>query len=121
MSNKVVRNFVGLLAFAAMAGSGMSAAAADTSAPHVNTALPTPVQYPAAAQAAGEQGTVVVQLFIDGTGAPSRYSVVKSSGFPDLDLAALETAMNWHYVPAQRDGGPVSDWTKVSVVYTLPK
>jgi len=121
MSNTVVRNFLGLLAFAALAASGMSTAAADTSAPHVNMALPTPVKYPVAAQAAGEQGTVVVQLFIDGTGAPSRYSVVKSSGFPDLDIAALETAMNWHYVPAQRDGGPVSEWTQVSVVYTLPK
>ena len=121
MSNKVMRNCLGFLAFAALAGSGMSAAAADTSAPHVNTALPTTVKYPAAAQAAGEQGTVVVQLFIDETGAPSRYSVVKSSGFPDLDLAALETAMNWHYVPAQRGGDTVSDWTQVSVVYTLPK
>jgi periplasmic protein TonB len=109
-----------LFACALMAVAGTSAMAAD-GAPHVDRSQPTEVVYPTSAQTAGEEGTVIINVYVDSSGKPSRYGIAKSSGFADLDNAALETVMNWHYVPAQRGGDTVADWAQVDVVYKLPK
>ncbi len=95
------------------------ALAADV-APKVDTSRPTPVVYPKGAQRAGEEGTVVLRVFVNTSGKPSRVNVVKSSGYPDLDNAAVETAFGWRYVPAIRDGDIASDWATVQVEYKLP-
>jgi TonB family protein len=110
-----------LLAFAMVAGAGTCAMAAGGAMPHVDRSQPTEVVYPTGAQSAGEEGTVIVNVFVGPNGKASRFSVAKSSGFDDLDNAALETVMSWHYVPALRDGDTVADWAQVNVVYKLPK
>lgn len=76
--------------------------------------------YPASAQAAGEQGTVLVDVYVHPNGHVYKYRVSKSSGFGDLDVAAAETVLNWHFVPANKDGDSVSDWTTVKIVFQLP-
>jgi len=45
----------------------------------------SPVQYPAAAVSAGEEGTVMVALEVDATGQPRDASIHESSGHPRLD------------------------------------
>ena len=97
-----------------------SAMAADAG-PKVDTSKPTPVIYPQAAQQAGEQGTVIVNVYVNDSGKAKKIAVAKSSGYTDLDTAAVETALNWHYVPAVRGGSIVSDWAAVQVVYKLPE
>jgi protein TonB len=103
-----------------MLGSG-AAFAGDTPA-HVDSSQPNmqPI-YPDSARAAGEQGTVLIDVMVHASGRPGQYRVAQSSGFGDLDAAALETVLNWKYVPATRDGDTVSDWASVKVVYELPK
>jgi TonB family protein len=108
-----------LLVVAAMAASAVFAQAQDMPA-KVDTSKPTPVVYPMAAQRAGEEGTVVVNVFVTQSGTPQRFDVAKSSGYPDLDDAAVATALNWKYVPAFRNGDSVSEWAAVQVVYKLP-
>lgn len=110
----------GLTAFVALACSGFAASAADVP-PKVDTSQPTPVVYPTGAQRAGEQGTVLLNVYVTWSGKPQRIAVAKSSGYRDLDDAAVETAANWHYVPALRDGGTASDWAQVQVVYRVPE
>jgi periplasmic protein TonB len=95
--------------------------AANATPPRVDQSHPTPVIYPPGAQEAGEQGDVVIKLHISASGKPSQFSVARSSGYDDLDNAALETVLNWHYLPAEESGETVSDWTQVDVVYKLPK
>jgi protein TonB len=109
-----------ILACVLFAAVGTSSMAAGSAAPHVDRSQPTNVVYPTGAQSAGEEGTVIVNVFVNSNGKPSRFGIVKSSGFSDLDNSALETVMNWHYVPALRDGDTVGDWTQVDVVYKLP-
>ncbi len=46
--------------------------------------------YPPESRAAGEHGTVILRLVVDGSGRPTGVSVVKSSGFPRLDRAAIQ-------------------------------
>jgi TonB family protein len=107
----------GIVAAAFLSASAMAADAG----PKVDTSRPTPVIYPVSAQQAGEEGTVVVNVYVNGSGAAKKIAVAKSSGYTDLDTAAVETALNWHYVPAVRGGDTVSDWAAVQVVYKLPE
>lgn len=95
--------------------------AATKTGPHVDLTQPHTQLYPQSAQVSGEQGTVVVQVYVRPDGKVAKYNVAQSSGFGDLDDAALESVLNWRFVPAIWDGEPVSDWTIVKVVYQLPQ
>jgi len=107
---------IGIIATGFLSASAMAADAG----PKVDTSRPTPVIYPLAAQQAGEEGTVVMNVYINDSGKAKKIAVAKSSGYTDLDNAAVETALNWHYVPAIRSGATVGDWAAVQVVYKLP-
>jgi protein TonB len=97
-----------------------SALAADR-APTVDKAMPTPVMYPKTSQVAGEEGKVVVAVLVSDSGAPMRATVYQSSGYKDLDDAAMSTALNWHYVPAIEGGETTREWVTVGVDYKLPE
>lgn len=47
-------------------------------------------QYPPAAREGGAQGRVAMRLIVAETGVPASLSLLASSGFPELDQAALE-------------------------------
>ncbi len=118
----ILRSFglMGFVCCAAMLGSG-AAQAGDMPA-RVDPAQPNSQPfYPDSAQAAGEQGTVLVDVLVRSSGHPTKYRVAQSSGYGDLDSAAVQTVLNWHYMPAIRDGDDVSDWTTVKIVYQLPQ
>ncbi len=89
---------------------------------HVNAQFPAQVIYPKAAQIAGEAGVVELALLIDSDGkAQTTYRIIKSSGHTDLDTAALQSAMNWHYVPAHNaSGDPTWGWVYLKINYHLP-
>ena len=53
--------------------------------------------------------------------APRKVNISKSSGFEDLDKAAIQGVLNWRYIPAIKDGDTVSDWTTVKVEFALPR
>lgn len=112
------------LAMAVILGGASVANAGNASAitkPHVDTVKPHPVVYPKTSQRAGEEGSVVLRVYVDTDGKPSKIAVAKSSGFQDLDNGAVETALNWSFIPATRNGESVSDWTMVKIDYKLPK
>ncbi|MGH6878174.1 MAG: energy transducer TonB [Rhizomicrobium sp.] len=89
---------------------------------HVDLSQPHPQPaYPTAALASGEQGTVLVNVLVPSSGHISEYRLAQSSGFGDLDNAALESVLGWRFVPAVRDGDTVTDWTTVKVVFELPQ
>ena len=109
----------GAAASFALLGTG-AAFAADTS-PHVDMTQPRPQPYPDSAQVNGEEGAVLVSVYVRPNGHPTKIRVERSSGFDDLDNAAVEGVLNWRFVPATRDGDTVSDWTKVNIIYQLPR
>jgi len=122
--NSFDRNLRGV-AGAAMASFGLvfgSAALAAGTPPHVDMMQPHLQEYPDQAQVNGEQGTVLVSVYVRQDGKVAKYRIAQSSGFGDLDNAALESILNWRFVPATRDGGDrVADWTTVKIVYQLPQ
>jgi TonB family protein len=96
-----------------------SAALADR-APAVDSSHPMTIVYPVTAQRAGEEGTVVLRVYVNVMGQPATVKIVQSSGYPDLDNAAVESALNARYVPAIEDGATSADWATVQIVYRLP-
>jgi protein TonB len=81
------------------------------------TSLP---EYPPASRRAGEAGTVTLKAFVGEDGRCSQVEVVKSSGFPKLDEAAVkEVQRNWKFVPGKEDGKPVSMWHTFAVTFKL--
>jgi protein TonB len=73
------------------------------------------------AQRSGEQGDVYLKVYVHENGSGDRVQVAKSSGYPDLDNAAIESVLNWRYIPASQNGQTVADWTTLHLVYQLPQ
>jgi TonB family protein len=75
--------------------------------------------YPRIAILNRQQGTVVVRLLVLPNGQVGDVNLVKSSGYPQLDAAALVETGNWRYLPAVRHGEPVSAEVDVTIRFKL--
>jgi TonB family protein len=64
--------------------------------------------YPGTALLAGEAGVTTLGFVIGTDGNVSDVRVLQSSGFNDLDEAALACARTWRYKPAMKTGAPVA-------------
>ena len=86
------------------------AEAASRFEPPVLTNPDVPVRYPPDAFSAGLEGTVVLRLYVDETGALLADStrVVEGSGSRVLDSAALAGVTAMRFAPARREGTPVA-------------
>lgn len=76
--------------------------------------------YPAAAKAAGIQGTVMLETVISTEGVPKEIRVM-SSPSDDLTQSALEAVRQWRYSSTLLNGRPVEVLTDVMVNYTLAR
>lgn len=85
-------------------------------AAHLNN--PKPV-YPSVSRRFKEEGTVVLDVFIQADGTVGELRVRRSSGFPRLDAAALAAVRHWKYVPARRGKDPLALWYSQSLVFSL--
>jgi periplasmic protein TonB len=74
-------------------------------------------QYPAAAQAAKIEGTVVLEAIIDAQGVVQNVRVIKS--VPLLDRAAIEAVQQWRYNPTRLNGVAIPVIMSVTVMFTL--
>jgi protein TonB len=79
---------------------------------------PAPV-YPALARQNGEQGKVLVRVFVNENGKAEKVTLKKSSGYEQLDDSALETVKNWQFVPAHRGVEALSAWVVVPISFSL--
>lgn len=75
--------------------------------------------YPALSKRLGEQGKVVVRVFIAVDGTAQKAEIKQSSGFDRLDQAALTTVLRWRYVPGKRAGVPEGMWFNVPISFVL--
>ncbi len=75
--------------------------------------------YPAISKRMGEQGKVVVRVFIGTDGLPQKIELSQSSGFDRLDRQALDTVTRWKFVPGKRNGVPEAMWYLVPINFVL--
>lgn len=78
-----------------------------------------PPAYPRMSRRLGEQGTVLLRVFISAEGRAEKADIRTSSGYARLDEAALETVQRWRYVPGKRAGQPEAMWFNVPINFVL--
>lgn len=78
------------------------------------------VRYPPAAIRDLHQGTVQVQVLVRADGSAGQTLIRTSSGFPELDAAALDAVSAVRFNPATRNGVAVDSWVLVPITFKLP-
>ena len=78
-----------------------------------------PLDYPAASLANGEHGTVNMTFLIDADGAVREKNLVGTSGYPELDRAALDGMAQCSFTPAITNGKPETSLLSFSYTWTL--
>lgn len=79
---------------------------------------PSPA-YPALSRRLGEEGKVVLRVFVEADGRPSSIEVSTGSGFSRLDQSALSAVGRWKFVPARRGAESVGAWVLVPIIFNL--
>ena len=75
--------------------------------------------YPPSARAAHHEGTVTLSVEVLPAGAVGKVEVKTSSGYGELDQAAVDAARDWRFTGALKDGKPVSFWYAIPYRFTL--
>jgi protein TonB len=95
---------------------GASGARGSTKPQYLSNPAP---EYPASSRAAGEHGNVMLRVEVDAKGRVASIAIAKSSGFRDLDNAAVRAVKRWKFKPATVGGIPVSTTINVPVQFQL--
>lgn len=87
-----------------------------TDASHLNNPPPA---YPPMSRRLGEQGRVMLDVYILPDGSVGELKLKTSSGFTRLDESAMAAVRKWKYVPAKRGGQPIAFWYVQPVSFVL--
>jgi protein TonB len=80
---------------------------------------PRPPVYPRRAIDLRAQGEALIGALLDTAGRPHDLRVLRSSGHPMLDRAALTAVAGWAFEPGRRAGQPVAARVEIPVRFTL--
>jgi len=83
--------------------------------PYIN---PAPL-YPRLARERSWSGTVILEVFVEKDGVPSRVSVHETSGHKLLDSTAVNAVKQWRFVPAQSGALRFSSKVTVPIQFDL--
>ena len=67
----------------------------------------------------GEQGRVLLRVFVSPDGAAAQVEIRESSGFERLDRAARDTVLRWRFVPARQGERGVAAWVLVPITFSI--
>nr|WP_315221152.1 energy transducer TonB [uncultured Duganella sp.] len=76
-------------------------------------------EYPKASLMNEEQGTVSMSFLVKADGSVSDSKLDKTSGFKNLDKAAIKALSACKFKPGTKDGAPAETWTKVDYAWKL--
>lgn len=79
---------------------------------------PAPV-YPSISRRLGEEGRVMLRVFVEANGLPSQVEIKSGSGSSRLDQAAKEAVQRWKFIPARQGSDTVAAWVLVPIVFNL--
>lgn len=77
-------------------------------------------EYPEELIKQGAKGKVVLDVLIDTDGTVVDIKVKESSGFEQIDKAAVDAAYNWTFTPAEYKGKPVQVWFPIPFSFGEP-
>jgi protein TonB len=76
-------------------------------------------EYPASAARQGQSGTVTLALLVGADGKVTSSRVQHTSGFRDLDKAAVNALSLCKFKPAMNNGTPEAGWAQIAYVWSL--
>jgi protein TonB len=80
---------------------------------------PTPPAYPPRAIALRMAGTALIRALVGPDGMTREVRLHRSSGFAELDNAALAAVRGWAFAAATEGGRPIEAWVEVPVRFRL--
>lgn len=80
-----------------------------------------PPAYPLSARRLGQEGLVLVRVYVNRSGKPEQVLLAKTSGVASLNEAALNAVKQWTFVPAKRGAEPVDAWVEVPLRFRLDR
>jgi protein TonB len=89
-----------------------------TDASHLSNPAP---RYPSLSRRFGEQGRVLLDVYILPDGMVGEIRLNTSSGFARLDEAALAAVRHWRFVPARRGDEAIPYWYVQPVTFSLDR
>ena len=75
--------------------------------------------YPQTARQQGSEGTVVLRITVGTGGNVEKVTIQESSGFPELDESASQSAQTWKFDPAKDGEDPISSAVDLPVRFDL--
>ncbi len=78
-------------------------------------------QYPKISRKRGDEGQVLLEVFVESNGLVARVDLVQSSSHPLLDKAAIDAIKKWQFIPAKKFGQFISSSVLVPVTFKLNK
>ncbi|WP_038500563.1 energy transducer TonB [Janthinobacterium agaricidamnosum] len=111
------KRFVSVIA--AVLFSGVSATAFAVEVPASFDAKNCKADYPKASLVNEEQGAVSMAFLVSAEGSVIESKIEKTSGFRNLDKAAVKAISACKFKPGTKDGSVAQTWTKVDYVWKL--
>ena len=75
--------------------------------------------YPPLSRRMGEQGNIMLRVYVNELGKAETATIKKSSGFDRLDSAAVEAVKNWRFIAAKQHEQLVASWIQVPIKFIL--
>jgi protein TonB len=105
--------------FVALVLSGMTVAVVAAEVPASFDPKTCKADYPKASLMNEEQGTTSMSFLVAPDGSVLDSKLDKTSGFKNLDKAAIKTLSACKFKPGTKDGSPAQTWTKVDYAWKL--
>lgn len=88
--------------------------------------MPAPLRtvkprYPLAARRAGQEGQVLLRLFVDAEGRVGQVAVLKADPEGVFEEAAVEAVRKWRFNPAMNKGAALGMWLTLPVRFALER
>lgn len=108
---------IGIVAALFLSGAASSVLAAEV--PASFDAKNCRAEYPKASLMNEEEGAVTLSFLVSADGHVVESKIDKTSGFKNLDKAAVKSLSACKFKPGTKDGAPAQTWTKVDYVWKL--
>jgi TonB family protein len=67
----------------------------------------------------GIEGSTTLLILVGASGQPKDIKVQQTSGYRDMDMAALNAAIHWRFTPELKNGVPVDGYVRVPVNFSV--
>ncbi|GGB32444.1 hypothetical protein GCM10011502_01820 [Oceanisphaera marina] len=98
-------------------------AAKDSSPKRIETpsfkTRPAPIAYPAQARRRGQEGTVIIEVWLDENGKQTKRILASSSGVSALDKTALKAIAKWRFSAYVENGRSIAHRVHIPIRFKL--